>query len=344
MNPMAVLSSGMMTGVGLNAPASCAAIRCAISSAAETAFVDGGGEWILGCEVPLEEPVRGLEKLVGLAASALTECFQGVPVKPADVPVLVCLSEKERPGRPPDLDEDFLPLLREALRGKLHADCRVWSRGRIGAAHALQEADRMLQSKKASHCAVLGVDSLLGAATLRAYEQRDRLLTSVNSNGFIPGEAAAAVLLGPAKTGTGPQLVCLGLGFGKEPAPVESGEPLRADGLVEAYRAALQDAGCTFADVQYRLTDVSGEQYGFKEAQLAIGRTIRGKLKPEFPIWHPADCIGEVGAAIGPCLLAVALTAARKGYAPGPGALCHLGSDDGERAAFILKYEELQGS
>jgi len=106
---------------------------------------------------------------------------------------------------------------------------------------------------------------------------------------------------------------------------------------VQAFRAALADAGCTFDQVDYRIADVSGEQYGFREAALAIGRTIR-KVKAKFDLWNPADCVGEVGAAIGPLLLGVALAAARKGYAPGPGVLCHLANDDGARAALILAY------
>ena len=68
-------------------------------------------------------------------------------------------------------------------------------------------------------------------------------------------------------------------------------------------------------------------------------RTLRVR-KEEFDIWHPADCIGEVGAAIVPVVLAVALAAARKNYAPGPGALCHFAGDNSERAAVILRYED----
>ena len=51
-----VLSSfGLVTGVGLDAPSTCAAIRCAIDAFDETRFMDAGGEWIMGCEVPLEQ-------------------------------------------------------------------------------------------------------------------------------------------------------------------------------------------------------------------------------------------------------------------------------------------------
>ena len=81
--------------------------------------------------------------------------------------------------------------------------------------------------------------------------------------------------------------------------------------MVQAFRAALEDAGCTLGDLDFRITDVSGEQYMFKEAALAMTRLLR-KRKEEFDIWHPADCIGETGAAIGPVIFNVVMTATQK--------------------------------
>jgi 3-oxoacyl-[acyl-carrier-protein] synthase-1 len=143
--------------------------------------------------------------------------------------------------------------------------------------------------------------------------------------------------LGPGRDQEGESLYCLGLGYGREEATVESEEPLRADGLVGAFQDALREAAIEWPQLDYRITDLNGEQYGFKEAALALTRCLRVR-KEEFDLWHPADCIGEVGAAIVPCALGVALEAARKRYAPGPGVLCHFGNDTGERAAVVLRY------
>lgn len=94
------------------------------------------------------------------------------------------------------------------------------------------------------------------------------------------------------------------------------------------------------ADLHYRITDISGEQYGFKEASLALTRILRDR-KEEFDIWHPADCIGEVGAAIGPVVLAVLHAAMQKGYSPGKSALAHLANDQGKRAAMTVTYQQI---
>ena len=75
MMQLAVLGSGMVTGVGLSSPATCAAMRAAISGFTETLFMNRGGEWVIGCPVPLESPWRGRAKLAHLAAPAIRECL-----------------------------------------------------------------------------------------------------------------------------------------------------------------------------------------------------------------------------------------------------------------------------
>jgi 3-oxoacyl-[acyl-carrier-protein] synthase-1 len=60
---------------------------------------------------------------------------------------------------------------------------------------------------------------------------------------------------------------------------------------------------------------------------------------PPFQIWHPIEYLGEIGTAIGPCLLGLGLAAARSGYAPGPLALMSVGEEDGRRAAFVLRTQ-----
>jgi 3-oxoacyl-[acyl-carrier-protein] synthase I len=336
MQPLSVLASGMVTGVGLNAPSSCAAIRCAINNFAETRFMDKGGDWIIGSQVPLEQPWRGVAKLVRMVVPALRECLAHTGrLKPETIPLLLCIAEPERPGRLQGLDDQLFRDVETELGVRFHPSSGIIARGRVSGGLALAEARRFIYKERLPFCLIAGVDSFLVASTLAAYEEKDRLLTSQNSNGFIPGEAGAAVLIGAPQSAQAPGLLCLGLGAGQEQATIESEEPLRADGLVQAFKAAFADAGRTIDDLDFRLTDCNGEQYWFKEAALAMTRTLRAR-KERFEIWHPADCIGEVGAAVGPCVLGVGLAAARKHYSPGPGALCHFSGDNGERLALVL--------
>jgi 3-oxoacyl-[acyl-carrier-protein] synthase-1 len=333
--PLALSSFGLVTGVGLDAPSTCAAIRCAIDNFQETRFMDSGGEWIMGCEVPLEQPWRGRTKLIKMLARALQQTLAQAPeLVPGETPLLLCLAESDRPGRVIDDDNQFFLDLCAELNLDLHEKSKIVPQGHVSVATALLQARKLFRDLQVPQVLVAAADSLLVGPTLAAYEDGDRLLTSQNSNGFIPGEAAAALLVLPAGRGIGPELVCTGLGFGIENATVNSEEPLRADGLTSAINGALLEAGCDMGALDFRITDVAGEQYHFKEASLALSRTLRAR-KEEFDIWHPADCMGEVGAASGLIIAAVAAFATHKEYGKGKNILLHFGNDGGQRGGVV---------
>jgi 3-oxoacyl-[acyl-carrier-protein] synthase-1 len=338
--PIAIVHSGLVTSVGLSAPASCAAIRAALTNHTETRFMFGG-EWLLGAQVPLELPWRGRAKLTQMLRLAVTECLEPFgPPAPATLPLLLCVAERSRPGRLDSLDELLIDELAKTIGIDFHPSfSAVIARGRAGIGVALSRARQLMYEHDVSHVLVAAADSLLVAPTLVALESEGRLLTPRNSDGFIPGEAAGALVLArPAQSGAR-RLECTGLGFAIEPSAADPERPLRADGLTQAIKQSLSDAGCAMHDLDFRITDNSGEQYYFKEAALALSRTLRQR-KETFDIWHPADCIGEVGAAIGVVALAVAMASTAKGYAIGPNILFHIGSDTGERAAAVLRYTE----
>jgi 3-oxoacyl-[acyl-carrier-protein] synthase I len=257
--------------------------------------------------------------------------------------LLLCVAERERPGRLDSIDTELFSELEAELCIRFHEQSAIIAHGRVGGAVALRQARRLIHETDIESVIIAGADSLLVRPTLSAYEERERLLTSQNSNGFIPGEAAAAVMVSKPRSGAEPELRCLGLGFAREQATVETELPLRADGLSAAIKGALAEADCTLGATGFRITDLSGEQYYFKEAALALSRTLRQR-KEFYDIWHPADCIGEVGAAIGPVMLAVLLAAQQKAYALGSNVLCHSGNDDGKRAALILAYGPMRAS
>jgi 3-oxoacyl-[acyl-carrier-protein] synthase-1 len=321
----------MVTGVGLNGPSTCAAIRTGISGFVETHF-KADGEWLIGCPVPLPDVSQGREQLLRMVAAAIRECLDGFEdARVRGAPVLVCLPELDRPGRLAGLDGDFVRELERRVNLTPQRDSTWFPYGRVAGVQALDHARTLILGGR-PYCIVAGVDSLLVGATLEAYRESRLLQTATNSDGFIPGQAAAALLLVPSTKGT---LVLEGVGYGIEPAPVGSGQPLRADGMVQAIRAALTQAGVSFGQVDYRIADISGAQYYFKEAALAVTRVLRQR-KQDWEFWLPSDCVGEVGAAIGPLTTGVAFMAAAKGYSPGRRLLSHFAIDGPARAAAVL--------
>lgn len=333
--------TGLVTAVGLSAPASCAALRAKVSNPSETRFKGPDGEWLMGHQVPLPQPWRGMARLAKMAAMAIEEALQQVPKADwGKFPMLLCVAERERPGRMAGLDEQLFLMIQRELGVSFATHSMVITQGRVAAAVAVAQARALISQGQCKRVLVAAADSLLSWPTLTHYLQQQRLLTPSNANGFIPGEGAGAMLIGGATAANG-QLVCSGVGFGIEKAHINGEAPLRGDGLTQAINAALGDANCQMQDLDFRIADLSGEQFYFKEAVLAATRTIR-VLKEEFDLWHPAECIGEAGAVAGVAILSLAASACQKGYAKGAGILCHMANDAGQRAAMTLQYRAAQ--
>src|SRR5262249_25415317 len=162
-----------------------------------------------------------------------------------------------------------------------------FAEGRTGVLRALSRARELLSTGEVRRCIVAGVDSYLGTPPLAALRSGGRLKLDDNPDGLIPGEAAAAIEVLPPKAGGRKTRTAgiIGLGFGTELATVASGEPNLANGLTTAIKQALAEAGTRAVDVDFRLSDLTGEQYFFKETANALLRTLR-EHKQSFPIWH----------------------------------------------------------
>ena len=126
------------------------------------------------------------------------------------------------------------------------------------------------------------------------------------------------------------ELRILGMGMAREEATIESEEPLRARRPDPGHprglrRGRADDPGGAVPDhgPERRALQVQGNGLGHDAASSG---TPSHKL---FDLWHPIEYIGDVGAAIGPIVLGVALHAGQKGYGIGPTALCTFGNDDG---------------
>jgi len=334
--PLAILQTGLVTSVGLSAPAACAAIRAGLTNPTETRYISPTGGWIMAHQVSLDEAWRGRQKLVRMASFAIEEALEKLPREEwGRLPLLLCIAEHARPGRTEGLDDRLLAEIEHDLGVRFAEQSAVFPHGRVSVAVALMQARKLVERGSVPYVLIAATDSLVSWPTLYAYQSRDRPLTTENSDGFIAGEGAGAVLVGRPDQSSG--LLCRGIGFATEASHVDSESPLRADGLVQAISNAVTDAGCAFHDLDFRIADLSGEQYYFKEAALAMSRLLRVR-KPEFDIWHPADCIGEAGAVAGAACIAVAAAAFRKGYSPGPRVLLHASSDAGERTAAVLHF------
>ena len=245
--------------------------------------------------------------------------------------LILCLAEPDRPGRLPPDAAAFARQVAEITEMPARTRTRIVAHGRPSGFVALDQARRLL-ARGEEYVMIVGVDTYLTTLSIAHYAACERLLTPANHDGFIPGEAAAAVLCSARHPGG---LRLTGLGLAREEAYIRNGldedgldRPLRGDGMVRAYRGALDEAGLTLAQVEYRISDLIGEAYFFKQTALVAIRLERGRKEFQ-DLWSPAESLGNVGAAVVPLMLGQALTAAAKGYDRGSPMLVEASSDDG---------------
>lgn len=337
---MFIAATGMACPVGLSAASACAAKRAGISAFNDLPYQDNPGEPIVGSAIPdLDWKLRRAPRLVEMLGKALADLLEKQPERRWEqVPLLVGLAEPGRPGGSgEELASSTVGRVQDAIKVQFHPQLsRTFPKGHTAGFEALRVARELVESKKAPACLVCGVDSLLNARTLLWLDRTFRLKTPANRDGVIPGEAAAAVLVQEFPGATDVTQI-VGLGFGKEKAHLLSEEPLLGLGLTAAVRAALAEAKLGLHEMDCRLSDVTGEFYGFKELPLMEGRLMRVVRKKEQPLWHWAEAIGDTGAAAGVAELILADEALRNDYSPGDRWICMASSLEGDRAAVVIR-------
>lgn len=328
--PFHVTCLGFVCPVGLTVKSACAAMRAGIDGFAETGYLDKDGEPIIGALVPgVPSDLHPRARLVELLSLAMQDALGRLPKRLPieEIPVLFCC---------PDGSATVFRAVAERLRFQCRRELsKVVPGEHVAAFTALRQARELLASGRCAACLVVAVDSLMRARSLLALERHQRLLTPVNSDGVLPGEAAAVALVTAGRQPDMPGVALLGLGTGEETATVLNEEPLLGKGMAAAVRGALAEAGLQMSEIAFRLSDVAGESYAFEELSLTLSRVLRQRLE-ELPLWHPADKVGDCGGAAGLLQLAWAEQAFARGYAPGSVALCHASAAAGFRAAAAL--------
>ena len=357
--PVAILRIGAVTSVGLNAPSSFAAMRVRLNNFEETAFFDSKGEAVCAGIVPLETDAVRLgimEKQLAMLAQALRECLQSLPgLATSSIPLLLCVAEVTRPGRPENLERTLNAGIAQILGYGFGAQSASFAYGQASAVFALNAAFDLLKTHPL--VMIAGVDSYLGMATLQGLHERGRIFSSDNPDGFIPGEAACALLVGRAAethhippfysniqtTGQSGQardasLFCTGLGIAREMAVIGGTAPNKAKGLADAIKAAVNVLPAKGGGIGLRISGQSSEDFYAKEFSIAASRANVSAT----PLWSLADSLGETGAAAGLLTIGWAYASAHKAYLPASNMVCLLASDEGERAAAVLSFGQYQ--
>ena len=210
----------------------------------------------------------------------------------------------------------------------------VRAQGAAGSLAVLGDAVAAIRGGAIARAIVVGADTFIDRDRLSLLDRDLRIKSPRASAGMIPGEAATALVLENAAMAARRRarvLATLGeAGTGDEPQTIGGDRESSGRGLTQALRAAL--AGGASHAPRWVLCDLNGEAYRAVEWGTVSVRLAR-ELGAGARLGHPADCLGEVGAAIGGVLIAQALGGFARGYAPAPEALLWAASDHGLRAA-----------
>jgi 3-oxoacyl-[acyl-carrier-protein] synthase I len=332
-----VVASGMVTPVGYRSATSAAALRCRLNDHMDSDYVDRGNQPIACASVLISDLEAGIEKLIVMSVEAIEQCLTKYPnLEVYEIPMILCVAEPDRPGRLAEIDELFFKKLAEGLGSHLHPKSYRVSRGRVGVALALEHARLLIANELEQYVLIVAADTYLNRESILELIDLERLLCSENSNGFIPGEAAAAILVTQREDSLDPQLSISGIGFGKEDATIENEEPFEAAGLTEAIHAAMKDSGYAAFGVEYCISSANGEDYFFEELALAQARGLSDAESLE--TWIPAESVGEIGAVCGLVMLGWLHEAHLKNYSPGLLGAMLLSNDDGQRAALVISH------
>ncbi|CAN5421273.1 3-oxoacyl-ACP synthase [soil metagenome] len=355
--PIVIASAGVVTPVGLSLAETAASARSRVARLHEIAWRDRRFEPFIVGAVPdeglpplvdelAERPLQYREsRMLRLAHIALEEALTGTKGidlaslgidEPHPIPVLLGLPEHHTtiPLQP------RLFLERLALQTGYPIDLAKSTavpRGRAAPLMALREAEARLQRGDTPWVLVGGVDSLIDLYVLGTLDLEGRIRNEVNSDGFTPGEGAGFLLLTTESTarakGLQPLARMLGSASGQESGHLYAEEPYLGEGLSATFAALLAAApppspiGCVYASF-------NGERYWAREYGVARSRASAA-FDPEHAMEHPAEVFGDLGAAHGIVMAAIAAHGVAHGYREPP-CLVYAASDRADRAATLL--------
>lgn len=349
---LSVIGYGIWSALGPDGPSTIAGIRGQIIGSETGNLWDPTAGANLNCfRVAAHQWWEGPTFLPDLATPPIEECLAQVAGLPpalrrpaAEIPILVTVAPKDRPGRPADLENRMVEGLARKLGRPLPAGSGVTGGGRSCLPQLLATAAR--QAERYPLQILVGVESLLRQVIVEHYIGRGRLLCGTNTSGFTVGEAASAILVARTGSTQGPELAITGMGTGLEPGRDGGSreQAVTGQGLTQAIRAALAVTGVPFYDFPALIGDLNGEHFKFKEQMMAQMRLDRAppegrSRRPRGYVehWNLIEYAGEIGAALMPAQLAWAFEMGRAGLLPQNRALCFAGEDDGRRVALTAE-------
>ncbi|NMO13557.1 hypothetical protein HPC49_00505 [Pyxidicoccus fallax] len=341
---------GMMTSVGFGAYPACAALRAGIVRMVEldaSQKAAGHPDWkppLVGSPMKgLTDGYFGLGRWTRMAVDALRDLMVNARLSGAELeqsgiflglPAGTWSSSPER-------HQQFATRIAQWLQlPGLQSCIRFYPEGHASALKALQEAVAQIHQGRLTRAVIGGVDSLVDQERLASLLTGGRLKTDENPVGLIPGEASAFFLVESPRHARRRKAEVLAwleaARIAHEPVSPASKQPCNGLGLGQAVSATLTGLADHGAATGLIICDLNGELYRAEEFSKMAPRSLH-RLQQSWRLWHPADCIGDTGAASAAISVCVGARALARGYARTDGVLVCASSDEGLRGSMYLR-------
>lgn len=339
---VAITGMGLVTPVGLTAPASLAAMRAGISRIGELPWfevVGGEGEMepVKGAQVPfITEGRWGPSRLLRLTEPPLKEALSDANLKHIMSCTMYLGTAASHAGdRVLEFGLRFKREIAALLPNWLESiEIRLVEAGRAAALQAIRIAVREMDNNSCDIAIVGGVDSWISPRSLMFLQDTGRLREGRRSTGILPGEAAGFLVLEKIEhalnRGAQIKATLLAAAGGHESTPLD--KPSRAEVLSAVFKRVGSHVK---APAPLIISDLNGERHRSIEWALAGSRGL-GPYQESFRHWHPAEYIGDPGAASSAVGVGWAATALHKGYAYEGRVLVWGASDEGAREAVLV--------
>lgn len=249
-------------------------------------------------DVRIPQPLPGMSppqiRLLQLASFALLDIKPRLP--DASLPLFLAGPESYYQGS--GVNQAFIGNLVKATDVQLdYTHSRYFAKGRAGFMEALAAVFDYFHTTGADYALLGGIDSFYDLRTLGILHEQNRLTGEETTDGFVPGEAASFLLVAAPHIKQRLQKRPL-LKLHKPSLSHESGHllgnlPYRAQALAPAVSTALKNVEGTVSRI---FSAENGESHYTSEMSLAVLRNHQ-RLIADCPIYRPAECFGDVGAA-----------------------------------------------
>jgi 3-oxoacyl-[acyl-carrier-protein] synthase-1 len=343
MMPLAITGMGARTPVGPGAHETFFSVQAKFNGFRESFVIDHTGEHVVVSAIPPFLPQVGEEaRLLELGTAALVEALQSAakswPQRRRLGLVLVTPEPAERPAHwsfPSTVLQSLVALLPEPRQGPSPL---LVPGGHTGWAQALEHVSRLLSQGQVDACVLGAVDTLCTPRTLEHLDRQRLLRNDQEEDGMIPGEAAAFLVLEPlrARPPVSP-LACVAA-WADSAALADEKPPLPGAVLTRATRECLRRGGERDATPGLIVSDMGGAKHEALEVAFARFRAFRDQASSAL-LLHPAECLGDVGAATGPLLMVLATLCHVHGMAPRGDALLTTNTRTGRSAVALIRPE-----